>query len=118
NNIDLQSPLGISIFANALDTIKAIDTAFDSFHREFRLGRRRIIVPAHMVKVVIDPETGKAHRYFDDTDEIYEAFGTELDDSEIKDISVSLRVEEHISAINALLNLFAMQTGFSTGTFS
>lgn len=118
NNIDLQSPLGISIFANALDTIKAIDTAFDSFHREFRLGRKRIIVPAHMVKVVIDPETGKAHRYFDDTDEIYEAFGTELDDSEIKDISVTLRVDEHISAINALLNLFAMQTGFSTGTFS
>ena len=118
NNIDTNSPLGVSIYANALDTLKAIDTAFDSFHREFRLGRKRIIVPAHMVKVVVDPETGKTHRYFDDTDETYEAFGTEQDDSEIKDISVTLRVDEHISAINALLNLFAMQTGFSTGTFS
>lgn len=119
NNIDIQSPLGISIFANALDTMKAIDTAFDSFHREFRLGRKRIIVPAHMVKTVIDPETGRAHRYFDDTDETYEAFNSgEMDDNKIQDISVELRVEEHINAINALLNLFAMQTGFSSGTFT
>src|SRR5690625_4995743 len=32
NNIDIQSPLGISIFANAMDTMKAIDTSFDSFY--------------------------------------------------------------------------------------
>lgn len=119
NNIDTKSPLGISIYANALDTMKAIDTAFDSFHREFRLGRKRIIVPAHMVKTVIDPDTGRAHRYFDDTDETYEAFNSgEMDDNKIQDISVELRVEEHIAAINALLNLFAMQTGFSSGTFT
>lgn len=119
NNIDTQSPLGISIFANALDTIKALDTAFDSFHREFRLGRKRIVVPAHMVQTVIDPETGQGYRYFDDTDEVYEAFNDgNIDENKIHDISVELRVEEHISAINALLNIFAMQTGFSAGTFS
>jgi len=119
NNIDIQSPLGISIFANAMDTMKAIDTAFDSFHREFRLGRKRIIIPAHMVKTVIDPETGAAHRYFDSTDETYEAFNSgEMDDNKIQDISVELRVEEHVGAINALLNLFSMQTGFSSGTFT
>ena len=119
NNIDTQSPLGISIFANALDTIKALDTAFDSFHREFRLGRKRIVVPAHMVQTVIDPETGQGYRYFDDTDEVYEAFNDgNMDENKIHDISVELRVEEHISAINALLNIFAMQTGFSAGTFS
>jgi len=62
NNIDTQSPLGISIYANALDTMKAIDTAFDSLHREFRLGKKRIIVPAHMVQVVIDSQTGEPKR--------------------------------------------------------
>lgn len=119
NNIDTRSPLGISIYANALDTMKAIDTAFDSFHREFRLGKKKIIVPAHMVKTVIDTDTGEAHRYFDSTDETYEAFNSgEMDDNKIQDISIELRVEEHIAAINALLNLFAMQTGFSAGTFT
>ncbi len=119
NNIDTQSPLGISIYANALDTMRAIDTAFDSFHREFRLGKKRIIVPAHMVKVVVDPQTGRTERYFDSQDETYEAFNSgEMDDNKIQDINIELRVEEHISAINALLNIFAMQTGFSSGTFT
>lgn len=118
NNIDTKSPLGISIFANALDTIHALDTAFDSFHREFRLGKKRIIVPAQMVKTVIDPLDGQPKRYFDATDEVYEAFNGEMDESKLIDVNVELRVEEHISAINALLNILAMQTGFSAGTFS
>src|SRR5690554_3087668 len=98
NNIDTKSPLGISIFANALDTMKAIDVAFDSLQREFRLGKKRIIVPSHMVKAVVDPQTGKTHRYFDASDEVYEAFNTQglMDDGTIVDISVELRVEEHI----------------------
>lgn len=118
NNFDTQSPLGISLYANALSVMKSIDTAFDSFHREFRLGKKRIIVPESMVKVIYD-ENGRPNRYFDATDETYESFNTgNMDDAKIHDISVELRVEEHISAINAMLNLFAMQTGFSSGTFT
>lgn len=119
NNIDIQSPLGISLYANALDTMKAIDVAFDSFNREFRLGKKRIIVPAHMVKTVVDPQNGAMHRYFDSSDETYEALNTDnMDDNKIQEMNITLRVEEHISAINALLNLFSMQTGFSSGTFT
>lgn len=118
NNIDTQNPLGISMFANALDTMHTLDIAFDSFNREFRLGKKRIIVPESMIKTVYDG-TGTPHRYFDSSDETYESFNTgNMDDAKIHDISVELRVEEHVSAINALLNLFAMQTGFSSGTFT
>lgn len=117
NNIDTQSPLGIPIYANALPTMKSIDTAFDSFHREFRLGKKRILVPEAMIKTVID-ERGQPQRYFDASDETYEAFAGDMDDTEMKDIKVELRVTEHIAAINALLNLYAMQTGFSSGTFT
>src|SRR5690625_1986118 len=117
NNFDVQSPLGISLYANALDTMKAIDTAFDSFHREFRLGKKRIFVPDSMIKVVYDGE-GRPHRYFDANDETYQGYPGDMDDNTIHDVKVELRVEEHISAINALLNLFAMQTGFSSGTFT
>lgn len=117
NNIDTQSPLGIPIYANALPTMKSIDTAFDSFHREFRLGKKRILVPEAMIKTVIDQD-GRPQRYFDASDETYEAFGGDMDDTEMKDIKVELRVTEHIAAINALLNLYAMQTGFSSGTFN
>lgn len=119
NNKDLQSPLGVSIFANAIDTLFAIDTAFDSLIREFRLGKRRIIVPAAAIKSVIDPQNGTTHQYFDADDETYEAFQfQDPDKQKIVDNTVELRVEEHVSAINALLNLYSMQIGFSSGTFT
>ena len=119
NNIDSTVPLGVSVYANSIDTIKAIDIVFDSFIREFRLGKKRILVPAHMVKTVLDPETQKFHRYFDPSDETYEAFSDgNMDSDKIHDISVELRVEEHIAAINAFLNILAMQTGFSPGAFT
>ena len=119
NNLDDNSPLGISIYANAMDTLHAIDIAYDSFVREFRLGKKRIIVPSRMVKHVIDPVTGNRVRYFDATDETYEALSTDDPDSlHIQDNSVELRVEEHVAGINAFLNILCLQVGLSAGTFS
>lgn len=120
NNIDPKSPLGISLFANALDTIKSLDVAFDSYQREFSLGKKRIIVPAAALKTVVDPQTGQVHRYFDSEDEVYQAFNfsNDAEAQQFKDVSATLRVTEHIAAINSLLNILAMQTGFSAGAFS
>lgn len=119
NNIDDNSPLGVSVYANALATLHALDVCYDSFVREFVLGKKRIIVPASAVRMVVDPETGERKRYFDANDEVYEALA--MDDTEqlkIHDNSVELRVEEHISAINAFLSTLCLQLGFSAGTFT
>jgi A118 family predicted phage portal protein len=119
NNIDDNSPLGISIYANAMETLHSLDICFDSFVREFRLGKKRIIVPARMIKTVVDPVTGEMRRFFDATDETYEALSTDDPDSlKIQDNSVALRVDEHVAAINAFLNIFCLQVGLSFGTFS
>lgn len=118
NHIDMHSPLGVPIYSHALDTLKSIDVAYDSFEREFRLGKRRIIIPATAVRSVID-EHGNLQRYFDADDEVYQALSTgDMDDSKIQDNSVELRVEEHIAAINAMLNFLSMQCGFSSGSFA
>ena len=119
NNLDDNSPLGMSIYGNSLETLHALDVCFDSFVREFRLGKKRIIVPARAVRTVVDPVTGKPCRYFDANDETYEALSSDTpDDLKITDNSVSLRVEEHVSAINAFLSVLCLQTGFSAGTFT
>ncbi len=119
NNIDDNSPLGVSMYANAMETLHAIDICFDSFVREFRLGKKRIIVPARLIKTVVDPSNGMMRRYFDATDETYEALNTDTgDDLKIQDNSVELRVDEHVEAINAFLNIFCLQVGLSAGTFS
>ncbi len=119
NNIDVDVPLGVSIFANATDTLKALDVAFDSFTREFVLGKKRIIVPIKSLRSVVNNETGQLERYFDVNDEAYVAFASDdVSKMQIVDNTVTLRIEEHVSAINALLNILCMQIGLSAGTLS
>lgn len=119
NNCEYDVPLGMSIYANAIDTLKALDVAFDSFSREFILGKKRIIVPASSVKTVTDTESGEAVRYFDVNDEAFVALNLEdAENSKIIDNTVELRVEEHVAAINALLNILCFQVGLSAGTLS
>ena len=119
NNLDDNSPLGMSVYGNAMETLHALDICYDSFVREFRLGKKRIIVPARAVRTVIDPQTGEMCRYFDANDETYEALASD-DPSDLKvtDNTVELRVEEHISALNAFLSVLCLQLGFSANTFS
>lgn len=119
NNLDDNSPLGVSIYANAMSTMHALDICYDSLVSEFRLGKKRIIVPARAIRTVIDPNTGAPARYFDATDEVYEALAT--DDQEglkIQDNSVELRVDEHVRALNVLLSVLCLQTGLSASTFT
>lgn len=119
NNIDDNSPLGVSIYANALATLHALDVCYDSFMREFVLGKKRIIVPASAIRTIVNQETGKISRYFDANDEVYEAMATgDTEELKIHDNSVELRIEEHISAINAFLSTLCLQLGFSAGTFT
>ena len=76
-------------------------------------------MPARMIRQVPDPITGQMLRYFDATDETYEALSTDDPDTlRIQDNSVELRVEEHVAAMNAFLNIFCLQVGLSAGTFS
>ena len=119
NNIDDNSPLGVSIYANALSTLKALDICYDSFIQEFTLGKKRIIVPAQCMRTVVDPTSGEMRRYFDATDEAYVALATDTPESlKIQDNSVELRVDEHERAINAFLSVLCLQVGFSAGTFT
>lgn len=119
NNIETDSPLGLSVFANAVDTLETLDIAFDSFSREFILGKKRIIVPAQCIRTVVDPLTNSMRRYFDADDEAFIALKTEENETlKITDNTTELRIEEHVSAINALLNILCFQIGLSAGSFS
>ena len=118
NNLDDNSPLGVSIYANALETLHAIDICYDSFVTEFRLGKKKIIVPARFLRMVTDPQTGRQVRYFDPSDETYVGVADDDGTAGVHDISVELRVEEHVAALNALLSILCLQIGFSANTFS
>ncbi len=111
-------PLGGSVFGGAEDTLRGIDTVFDSLMREFVLGRKRIIVPYYAVKGEYD-ENGDIRRYFDTSDEVFQAMSVS-DEQELKiiDNTAQLRVEEHTTALCSLLDLLCMQAGLSEGSLS
>lgn len=117
NNLDDNSPLGVSIYANAMDTLHALDLAFDGFNSFLKLGKPKIVVPYRALRSVIDPE-GRVRHYFDPDDEVFAGLNIDDDSFDIKDMTISLHVDEHVAAINALLNLFCLQAGFSPSTFT
>ena len=118
NNIDSSLPLGISIYANSMDTLKTIDTIFDSYLREFRLGRKRIIVPTSAIQSTPNAN-GTFNRYFDAYDETYEAMDVGGMDSDfMKEVNLTIRASEHIEGLNTALDTLALQIGFSPGAFS
>ncbi|HBL8440867.1 TPA: phage portal protein, partial [Listeria monocytogenes] len=119
NNKNLTSPLGISVYANALDTLKTLDLMFDSYYQEFKLGKKKVLVPSSFVKTAVNLD-GSTSQYFDSTDEAFFLYQGDQDDNgkAIKDISVEIRSTEFIESINAMLRIYAMQVGLSAGTFT
>jgi A118 family predicted phage portal protein len=118
NNIDLDTPLGISVFENCRDTIDILNTCFDSWDREFKLGKKRILVPANMIKTRT-LTNGEKVRYFDSDEDVFKGLNDDgTTDNNIKDNTQELRVEEHIATINALLNYLCIQLGLTVGSLS
>ena len=119
NYADDNSPLGMSIYAPAMNTLHGLDVMFDSLQREFVLGKKRIIAPARAMKVSAGVNGGRPDRYFDADDEVWEALATDNpEDLKIYDNSVELRVDQHINGINGDLSILCAQIGFDPGTLS
>lgn len=114
NNIDISTPMGLSIYANSIDKLKAIDNKYDSFDQEFIDGRRRILVDKTALKgsPQVDEDGNISQQlYFDKNDRTYVAMNG-MKDQPVKDISFDLRYQEHIDSINAELNWYSSGLGF------
>lgn len=113
NNFDMESPMGISVLANSIDRFKSIDMKYDSFDREFKLGKKRILVdPTAMKAQMVADQEGNTHlvQYFDTEDEAYVGING-MEGQPVKDVDFSLRTQEHIDAINAELNWLSSNVG-------
>ena len=120
NYMDDNSPLGMAIYASAMNTLHTLDIIFDSLQREFVLGKKRIIAPARAMRKVPPINGGNVPQsYFDADDEVYEALAfDDIDSLKIHDNSVELRVDQHIRGINGELSILCSQIGFDPGTLS
>lgn len=122
NNKDINSPLGLSIFDNAKTTIDFLNTTYDEFMWEVKMGQRRVAVPSQMIKAEYnqDGDNVIVKREFEAGHNVYEQFDSgDIDKGiGITDLTTPIRSDDYIKAINEGLALFEMQIGVSAGMFS
>lgn len=112
NNIDLDAPLGLSIYANALDQLETCDVLFDSFYNEYNLGRKRIMVPVTMAQRIVSKESGEQVPIFDENDIVFYAYETKDNSAKIDEMNGELRTDAHVKGISAAVNYVGYKCGF------
>ena len=111
---DTTNPMGVSLFANAVDIIRKIDLEYDSYANEFSLGRKRIFVAPEFLNNVDGTSV------FDPNDTVFyelpEDYFKESKEA-IREVNMELRIEEHSKAINDDLNWLSFKCGFGTDRY-
>lgn len=107
NNVYNTLPMGIPAFANAIDQLKGVDVAYDSYVNEFVLGKKRVMVKPGAVKdldgnPVFDPNELYYYVLQEDT----------ADGNIIQPIDMTLRTAEHNAGLQDMLNALSSHCGF------
>ena len=113
---DTTNPMGVSLFANAIDIIRKIDLEYDSYANEFSLGRKRIFVAPEFLS------NTNGSPVFDPNDSVFyelpeDYFKNAESKEAIREINMELRIEEHSRAINDDLNWLSFKCGFGTDRY-
>lgn len=117
NNIDTTCPMGISVYANAVDALKAVDAVYDSYVNEYLLGRKRLMVPMSMVQVERSRD-GESVPLFDPQDAVYTAFQpADGQKADFHDFSPEIRSQAHMDGMRAALNTLSFKCGLGTGRY-
>lgn len=118
NNVDIDSPLGVSIFSKAVDSLKDFDMWYAKWKREGKLSDKYLFVDEQSMlkagatgreKAVVHnpmPELIKGLRFGNQANKCIEEFNPEI------------RVDEFKQAMQTQLDLISVQCGFSSGYFS
>lgn len=107
NNVDVSLPMGVPVFANAIDQLKGVDIAYDSYVNEFILGKKRIMVKPEATKS-LDGEP-----FFDENDLTFYLLPEDAQCGDvIKEIDMKLRTSEHNVGIQDALNALSSKCGF------
>ena len=127
NNI-ADVPMGVSIYANAIDQLKGCDLAYDNLYNDILLGKKRIFMNQAMFMV-----QSAYRKNADGTEErvlqpnikgtiestLYVSTGTKLPDEQqiIQEYNPALRVDENKENIQLNLNILASKVGFGQNKY-
>lgn len=114
NNVDLENPMGISVYANAIDCLKEIDTTFNALNVEIDTGRRMVFLSQEMFMIDKD---GNQRNVIGQNETILRWMGGDNQSEYIKDFSPTFRTAELKETLQFQLNLLSEKTGMGTNQF-
>lgn len=111
NNVELDNPMGISVYANSTDQLEALDLVYDSYANEFKLGKKRIIIPLKFARIMESQDGTASYPVFDTNDT--EFYGvTESDgQNKIVEMNMEIRSDAHEQGLKTALNVLAKKCG-------
>lgn len=124
NNYDIKSPLGASVYGNAISILKNIDDAFDILCDEYRNGKKKVFYSKSMLN--IDETTGKPIVPDDNNKTVFYYVGDDmtansvgLDDKlPIKEFNPDLRISNISDGINSALNYLTSACGLGNNFYN
>lgn len=116
NSIDDTSPLGVSVYAKAAETIEQFDRQYGRFLWEFESGERAIHASQELFK------KGKSEelKLPEGKERLYRLVDDEIEDGKnlFQEFSPEIRDTSMINGMNTLLRQIEWQCGLSAGTLS
>lgn len=107
-NTDENNPLGVAVFAYAIDQLKSVDITYDSYVNEFVLGKKRIVVQPEATRDV------NGRPVFDKRETVYYVLPEDRANNGniLQSVDMTLRTEEFNTGMQDMLNILSSKCGF------
>ena len=118
NNIDIVSPLGMSIFAEALEELKDLDVAYSRNAKEIYDSKRTVLADERLFAgkaIMVDGEIVRVKPKMPDYIRNVLSEGQE---NFYQEINPNLNTDTRVKGINNILSILAYKCGYSNGYFS
>lgn len=119
NNLDLTSPLGMSIFAEAIEELKDLDVAYSRNAKEIYDSARIVLADERIMQLgaIKDADGNIIKRYVNMPDYVKNVMA-EGPEQFYQEINPNLNTDIRVSGINSILSILAYKCGYSNGYFS
>ena len=113
NNFDIlgNNPLGVSIYANAVDILKSCDLCYDTLQNEILLGQKFIFLNKSMLDL---DEQGKVRTPYDIRQRLFQFIGdqaTVQDKNWVHEFNPTLRTKELCEALEKQIDYLSAKVG-------
>lgn len=107
-NSDEENPMGVAVFAYAIDQLKSIDITYDSYVNEFVLGKKRIVVQPEATKDI------NGRPVFDKRETVYYVLPEDraANGNILQQVDMTLRTAEFNTGMQDMLNVLSSKCGF------